>query len=339
MVKNWQTILTLIAGLTALWYGWSDEVRTRFQVNQRAIDLAEQRTGALLLEPDYTLVFLENSFPEYAYCAALTTIQSCLASLDGAADTDDPRCAISDEAWGSLHLAGVNAAYDALGREVDRFADRLGWSAEGLAERGREEAETLVPADPTSPIQPEQCAGQVGRSSSAQDLRARWEALRLPQDCHEMLGFYQKTVCTSELRRRREARLSEQFTAAPASGGDGDRPPRSCSQWQMDTLEVFAHIRAEGDRSNAEELRTELATAYGWHIDSIEAVAGGTSVSDIRYYYEDQVGCATQLAADIAAQRPDDARPRLIFLGNSYRNLPRGRMELWLGDVSPPSGP
>ena len=55
---------------------------------------------------------------------------------------------------------------------------------------------------------------------------------------------------------------------------------------------------------------------------------------EVRYYYPDQEGCARALAEDVAAVLREAGLAldglSVISLAGTYRNLPRGRMELWL---------
>jgi hypothetical protein len=90
------------------------------------------------------------------------------------------------------------------------------------------------------------------------------------------------------------------------------------------------------DHASATHLR-EALERQGWTVPGIETVKGGRTSGDVRYYYEDQCRCAELLATQaIAALDPALTAPKtplagglkLISLAKTYRNLPRGRIEL-----------
>jgi len=101
---------------------------------------------------------------------------------------------------------------------------------------------------------------------------------------------------------------------------------------------VYMQVVRSADREAAKALRNKLEER-GWSIPGIEVVSGRRTDGDIRYYYDDQKDCATRLATDVctAVSELTDAeeqwsfgRPKTISLAKTYRNLPRGRVELWL---------
>ncbi|WP_145962927.1 hypothetical protein [Mangrovicoccus ximenensis] len=108
----------------------------------------------------------------------------------------------------------------------------------------------------------------------------------------------------------------EDGTEAAACGPEAVRPV------------IYPQAGSEDGKARAETLRSALGDK-GWVLLATEVVSASPSNGDIRYYHAEQLACAEQLAQDIAATG-GFGKPKLIYLGDRYRNLPTGRMELWL---------
>lgn len=120
------------------------------------------------------------------------------------------------------------------------------------------------------------------------------------------------------------------------------RAPDPCADLPEPTeasLRVFIHAARDRDRVALQENATALA-AIGWPVAPIETVArGAPSQPEVRYYFPDQCRLAGTLAERVAtaleAVGAERAPVGLRYLGINYRNLPRGRIEVWLPALTP----
>lgn len=120
------------------------------------------------------------------------------------------------------------------------------------------------------------------------------------------------------------------------------RAPDPCADLPDPTereLRVFIHVARDRDRVLLLEHPRALATVP-WPIAPIETVAKGTpDQAEIRYYFPDQCRLAVALARwmahglEAAGARIGEVGVR--YLGVNYRNLPRGRIEVWLPALAP----
>lgn len=344
--ENWQVLLTVIAGATSLWVNYANEERRHFELNKTAIEVAEQRTAAFFDRPGYVLTFLENAYPEHAYCAALSTMQACVSAM-GAQGNDSSFCfsgpaaldfdATSDQSTSTgPGETALKSARDTLGREIDVFAQRAGLSVAALSDNAHataaqwgtegNQAEASCNADMTDLVKTMSWAEYLGY-------------LRMPEDCRETLGLFKKTTCNSDVGRRQEAFLSElnMSLVDPLVDAIVVNNPETTQPIVVELPEcterpvIYSHIGRAADQPAAEDLRDVLGV-LGWQTVGIETVDGYRSAGDIRYYYPEQADCAEVLRLEIQAM---GVWPNLktIYLGDKYSNLPRGRVELWLGEA------
>lgn len=100
------------------------------------------------------------------------------------------------------------------------------------------------------------------------------------------------------------------------------------------TLRVFIHAARDRDRVMLQENAAALA-AIGWPVAPIETVVRGSPPqAEVRYYFPDQCRLAETLAGRVGKALEAAGAERtaigLRYLGINYRNLPRGRIEVWL---------
>ncbi|MBS0639563.1 MAG: hypothetical protein JSS43_06800 [Proteobacteria bacterium] len=102
-------------------------------------------------------------------------------------------------------------------------------------------------------------------------------------------------------------------------------------------LTVYYQATRMEDRTQAEAIGQAVAKAsagsVGVHFPSagVEVVSTAASVSqiEIRYYHRDQEDAARQLLS-LVQQASGQSSGRIRFIGNSFPNLPQGRIEVWL---------
>jgi hypothetical protein len=102
-------------------------------------------------------------------------------------------------------------------------------------------------------------------------------------------------------------------------------------------MRIFLHVTARRDHVLIQERATALAHGIGWPLAGVEFV-------DIRWTrpdtgstptFPDQCRLAVQLGERLdralrAAGLRDPPRLSVSYIGINYRNLPRGRIEVWL---------
>lgn len=137
---------------------------------------------------------------------------------------------------------------------------------------------------------------------------------------------------------RREAEVIERRAAAQEAAPD---PCAGLPEPSEQALRVFPHVTARQDRVLVQEHAAALAREIGWPVAGVEFVdiSWTRPEGEIRYYFPDQCRLAVQLSERFdRALRGAGLRqtPRLSvrYIGINYRNLPRGRIEVWL----PPLG-
>ncbi|WP_172326737.1 hypothetical protein [Mangrovicoccus sp. HB161399] len=352
IVKNWQLMLTLIAGMSSFMFSREAEIRRRFDVNEKAIQTAERQMRLFLNQPAYMLTYLENAYPEPAYCAALSAVQACVSALDQSPLTQ-PSCQGLSGRDAEAGTGDLAAAADALAREIDRIARESGLTEAAI----HAEAETLAQevavgenwsARVSTTVQ---CDADLEPMFAALPLRERFLHHAVPEECVETLGLYKKTTCGAQLRQRlRMAEggaapevqpppgaavpaepVPEDSAAEPAAPADeavvAERPAEACPPGGARPV-VYPHV-ASRDLMAADAAVMDELRAKGWSLADARVAEGASSGGDIRFYYPDEAPCADRLAADVAAVEGFE-RPKLIDLSGRYRNLPFGRMELWM---------
>jgi hypothetical protein len=137
---------------------------------------------------------------------------------------------------------------------------------------------------------------------------------------------------------RREAEALERRAAAQEAAPD---PCAGLPEPSERELRVFPHVVTRQDRVVFQERAPVLAREIGWPLAGVEFVDIRWTRADgeIRYYFPDQCRLAVQLSERLdRALRAGGLRepPRFAvrYIGINYRNLPRGRIEVWL----PPLG-
>ncbi len=358
MLDSWQKWLTFIVALASAYYAAGNFAASRFETSNTAIQAAESRMDLFRTQPGYVLTYLENAYPAYAYCAALSAVQACMSAIGTAVDVS-PSCHQSADTFtgeqdgtaadGTDRVATSPMAGELIAQEIDAIARKVGLSEAVLAAKARLLSEAPVPGAPARG-----CSGDL----LSDDLDI-WQAepavsppgvigrLKLGRSCVETLGLYMQSICRSRLEDLRATEVlaasqtegDDELPAAagdsehvlvPAPGPEGETPGDAPGGCPADAVRpvIYPQVASEAQKAEAETLRGALGDR-GWVLLPTEVVPSSSSGGDIRYYHAEQLGCAEQLASDIAGIE-GGARPRLIFLGDRYRNLPRGRMELWL---------
>ncbi|WP_138465212.1 hypothetical protein [Poseidonocella sp. HB161398] len=327
IVKSWQLFVLAVAGIAGMWISQKAETRSRFDVNATAIATAEGQMELFLSQPDYVLAYLENAYPEYAYCAALSAIQACVMAQDGRPGSG-PSCIAGAAAAGDGEGVTVPArAGDALAQEIDRIAREAGLSEAALRMAGTADGDAVPLTAQTRAAEGRAaiCNASLEGLQADTSLSGRFSRVSAEAECLDTLGLYRKTTCNSRLReRQRESTALQVAEAQPAQAPDR----QACPPGEARPM-VYPHAASEGDLGAAAQLATALQ-AKGWSLAEAEPAPGASKYGDVRYFHAEQKDCAERLAADVQEALGATSPLALIDLGNSYRNLPRGRMELWL---------
>lgn len=322
LFQQWQVVVAAIAAATALWFGFDDQRRKQLDINRAAVEEAKdaEHLAAFRADPHSTLVEFRATYPEHAFCAAL-----------GYYVAEAGRLAADESARKSVKPIG-----DAIGAQIERLAAQGGSSLDALQSLALD------------------AAGSGGADSGCPRLGPdlAWYARGVMwPDCRLLLATFAQAQCQTEATRLAAAPVAmapaetvepwsnpvpplpapqpgpeplptPEPTPAPAAAlGPGDAcgpaPP-----------EVYIQFVAEAGRAEATRLREALAAA-GWPVvAALDLEAGAATRGDVRFYWPEQESCATRLAEALAdlAGRPFDT----ISLAGRYRNLPRGRVEIWL---------
>jgi hypothetical protein len=138
----------------------------------------------------------------------------------------------------------------------------------------------------------------------------------------------------AEAAYRREAEAMERRAAAQGAAPD---PCAGLPEPSEPELRVFPHVTARQDRVFLQERTALLAQEVGWPVAGVEFVdiRWARPDGEVRYYFPDQCRLAVQVSERFGrALRAGGLRepPRLSvrYIGINYRNLPRGRVEVWL---------
>jgi hypothetical protein len=315
LVQQWQVVVTAIAAATALWFGFADQRRKEVELNRAAVTAAKAATPAdFALDPYAALAEFRVSYPEHAFCAALGTF---LAEAARQAPTGD--------------AAAVRRMSDAVGTQVDRIAGRGGLTLaqiEGLASAA---------------------AGDGSSQDACPDLRPRFglRGRALGPDCRVLVETFAQVQCQTRAAEKRRASVAAEIGSggAPAAEPPAPIPTESPAPAAEPSASAgptgrmaapgpfcggtppTVFVQFTGDRAAAERLRAELQAA-GWSAPAVEAVTGARPRGDVRFYWPDQEACAAALAE--ALQAATGAEFITVSLAGRYRNLPRGRMEVWL---------
>lgn len=133
---------------------------------------------------------------------------------------------------------------------------------------------------------------------------------------------------------RRDAEAMERRAAAQETAAD---PCAGLPEPTERDLRVFPHVTARQDRVLIQERSAQLAQGIGWPLAGVEFVDIRWTRPDgeIRYYFPDQCRLAVQLGERLdralrAAGLREPPRLAVRYIGINYRNLPRGRIEVWL---------
>ncbi len=150
----------------------------------------------------------------------------------------------------------------------------------------------------------------------------------------EQLRCTGEPALPAEAADRHEAEAIERRAAAQGAAPD---PCADLPEPSEPELRVFPHVTARQDRVYLLERSAELAQAIGWPLAGVEFVNISWTRPDgeVRYYFPDQCRLAVQLRERFKrALRAGGLRepPQLSvrYIGINYRNLPRGRIEVWL---------
>lgn len=103
-----------------------------------------------------------------------------------------------------------------------------------------------------------------------------------------------------------------------------------------DLPQVYLHINNRGDYAFAERLSGELKSA-GYQVKGTQVLAQSTT-ADVRYanVSDERLARRLQEAVQTALTQANyPARVGLLYIGNKYQNVPRGRIEIWLPPLAP----
>jgi len=107
-------------------------------------------------------------------------------------------------------------------------------------------------------------------------------------------------------------------------------PPEPPAMRRGGRTTLYVQFASDGDRARVSALREMLKDNYS--VPGIERVAG--SPFEIRYYHPEQAREAAQARGRVAsALGVSEDRISLLDLSSSFPNLPRGLMEVWVGEL------
>lgn len=336
LVQQWQVVVTAIAALTALWFGFAEQRRKQVEINRSAVQAAKDDRGAdFASDPYATLAEFRVSYPEHAFCAALGLF---FAEANRAAAGGD--------------VEAVRRMGDAVGAQVERIAGQGGLTLAALEAAA------------------EKAAGDGTAGDACPDLRPglglRGQAMW--PDCRVLVETYAQALCQARAASARRASVVAEVGGAPAGGRPADwmrlppdlPPPPPAAEpapmsepgpepgpMPMPTPEpapaapgAFAapgpacgpnppllYLQTPGDPAAAEPVAARLRAA-GWMVPGVEAVKSGATRGDVRFYWPDQIDCARGLAGTLQAETGREFAT--VSLAGRYRNLPLDRMEIWL---------
>ncbi|MBP6999943.1 hypothetical protein [Amaricoccus sp.] len=333
LLQQWQVVVAAIAAATALWFGFDDQRRKQLDINRQAVEEAKdaEHLAAFRADPHSTLVEFRATYPEHAFCAALGYYVAEAGRLAG------------DE----TARRSVKPIADAIGAQIERLAAQGGSSLDALQS-------TALAA-----------AGAGGAASDCPRLGAdlSWYAWPLMwTDCRLLLATFAQAQCQGEATRLAaaamppmpaEVALPETWTggplappvAAPAEPSPESVPETATDAPRPDTPAptaalgpgeacgaappvVYIQFVAPPARPRAAEAR-DLLLAAGWQVaEGLELVDAARTAGDVRFYWPEQADCAARLAE--ALQAAFGQPFATISLAGRYRNLPRGRVEVWL---------
>jgi hypothetical protein len=298
LAQQWQVLVTAIAAGTALWFGFAEQRRKQVEVNRAAVIAAKMvEPEAFARDPYATVAEFRVSYPEHAFCAALGYFLAETARQGPTTGTDAAR-----------------RMGDALGVQVERIAAQGGLTLGAIEELAAAAAGDGSGLDACPSLRP-----PLG-------LRAR----AIWPDCRVLIETFAQTRCQARAAEARRASVAAEIgageappmpPAAPAPGMPLAAPDPSCG------VDPMVFVQFTGDPAPAEALRAKLEAA-GWSAPGIEAVQGVRPRGDVRYYWPEQADCAAALAQSLAGAMGTEFTT--VSLAGRYRNLPRGRMEIWL---------
>jgi hypothetical protein len=311
LAQQWQVLVTAIAAGTALWFGFAEQRRKQVEVNRAAVMAAKAvEPEAFARDPYATVAEFRVSYPEHAFCAALGYFLADATRQGPTVGTDVAR-----------------RMGDALGVQVERLAAQGGLTLGAIEELAAAAAGDGSGLDACPALRP-----PLG-----------FRAWAMWPDCRVLIETFAQTRCQARAAEARRASVAAEIGAgeAPPTAPDldaakgpdalaGSREPSlplaapdpSCG---VDPPMVF--VQFTGDPAPAEALRAKLEAA-GWSAPGIEAVPGVRPRGDVRYYWPEQATCAAALAQSLAGAVGIEFTT--VSLAGRYRNLPRGRMEIWL---------
>ncbi|MBP7240396.1 hypothetical protein [Amaricoccus sp.] len=329
LFQQWQVVVAAIAAATALWFGFDDQRRKQLDLNRAAVDEAKdaEHLAAFRADPHSTLVEFRATYPEHAFCAALGYY---VAEAGRLADDETAR-------------ASVKPIGDAIGAQIERLAAQGGSSLDAL--------QTLAVA----------AAGDGGAASDCPRLGPdlAWYARPLMwTDCRLLLATFAQAQCQAEATRLAAAALAPPPPEAvvlpdgwigmaptpPSPSAEPTpqvAPPAPATDEPAPTMAlgpgdacgaapptVFIQFVAEADRPRAAAAR-DLLLAAGWPVaEGLDLVAAARTAGDVRFYWPEQAACAARLAEALGSAFGSPFAT--LSLAGRYRNLPRGRVEVWL---------
>lgn len=317
LAQQWQVVVTAIAAVTALWFGFAEQRRKQVEINRSAVQAAkDDRTADFATDPYATLAEFRVSYPEHAFCAALGLFFA-EANRSAAAGGD---------------VEAVRRMGDAVGAQVERIAAQGGLTLAAL--------ETAA----------EKAAGDGAAGDSCPDLRpglGLWGRTMWP-DCRVLVETYAQALCQARAASVRRASVVAEIGGAPAAEGKTEwmslppdlmRPPPAAEPAPA-AAGTFAapgpacgptppllYLQTPGDPAAAEPVAARLRAA-GWIVPGVERVKAGLTRGDVRYYWPEQMDCARGLAGTLQAETGREFAT--VSLAERYRNLPLDRMEVWL---------
>ncbi len=233
LLDSWQKWLTFIVALASAYYAAGNFISGRFATSNQAIQAAESRMDLFRTQPGYVLTYLENAYPGYAYCAALSAVQACMSAIGTATDVS-PSCHQSANTFtgeqdgtaadGTDRVTTSPMAGELIAQEIDAIARKVGLSEAVLAEKARKMSE-----------QPEGGGAGAGSGCSGDlldDGLAVWEAGPPPARPHIPAPTTSTSVTPSRRGTQdlagssRQARSSARRSSSAARLMRSPSPPR-----------------------------------------------------------------------------------------------------------------
>ncbi|MEM9013270.1 MAG: hypothetical protein AAGE18_18780 [Pseudomonadota bacterium] len=362
IISRWQVLVTAIAAATALWFSLTEHENTQIEINRDAVTYVRSTDFAprYRADPFNAINELEATFPRRAYCAAL----GYLIGEQGIGE----RAQIS-RAAGAPPLSVVNDSRDAVGAEVAVLIAEAGLRPQEVLAAARDQAEALIVAQTQpageGPEEDPTCArlktapGLWARVTTARECRlaidvfaenrcriahARWVEEQAAEDQAEAV----RLSLASYIPDPADPPTPAEEPDERHGGGSTPRPlrpnPPEPVVEPQPVIEIappepvratcadIVYVQHAGPAQGAQFVARRLAS-WSWRVTALDSQPDAKTAGDVRYYYESQRPCAETLAkaasAALAAEGVD-VTIQVISLVGRYRDLPEGRMELWL---------